>query len=90
MSALHLGDVERDDLGGRIAGLHLGQIERPHAHVRKRVVGAETEHVGRHVEPIGPDAELGVVLQHVRDAHRVEVPTTCDCLAGLRNREALE
>ena len=55
---------------------------------------AAGEFVGAHVQAIGPDAELAVVVQprvaRVVGAHRVEPPASRDRIGGLRHRDALE
>jgi hypothetical protein len=60
-------NVERNYFYGRAAGVHLRLVEGEHPHTLKRRAGAESEHFRRHVETVGPDAELWIVVQIVRN-----------------------
>ena len=81
---------EVDHLRGGCARVHLLLVQRPDVVAEVRATGRVAEHVGGHVDPVRPDAELRVVAEAAGRLDRVEVPAAVDRVAGLRNGEALE
>ena len=80
------GQIEILVGGRRIADQHLGAVEREHA--RAGPAGG-VELVVRHVVPVRPDAEMGIVVHLVvRHDEIVEIPRPRG-IARLRNRDHL-
>src|SRR3712207_9334010 len=52
--------------------------------------GTEAVHVRRHVEPVGPDAELGVVRELVGHGQGVEVPAAGERVVGLDRKSVVQ
>ena len=82
-------DIERDDLHGRTAGVHLRFVQRPDADTLERAAGAEREEVRRHVQTVRPDAELRIVVEDVGDLNRIEIPAAAHRIARHRRGETL-
>src|SRR5260370_823331 len=73
--------VEGDQFGRGADGIDRSLVEGAGACGFERRAGAEGEHVRRHVEAIGPDADLRIVVEGVADLDGVKVPSAADRIA---------
>ncbi len=84
------GCLEGHHLHAGRARVHLRLVEGIHPRSLERAARGIAEHVDRHVDAIGPDAELRIVTQSAGGVDRVEIPAAADRIPALGHGDALE
>ena len=84
------GGVEGDHLHAGRAGVHLGLVEGIYARPEETGTRGIAEHVCRHVDAVGPDAELRIIAKSAGGVDRVEIPAAADRVPALGHGDALE